>query len=95
MPPRRTAANKPPLAANPVDSNQLPRDGRPFGKRKSAAAVMLNVEVSVLPEVAGKVTLAGFSEQEILTAAELALHVKFTAPVKPFIAVMVMLDVPA
>jgi len=56
---------------------------------------MLNVEVRVLPEVAGKVTLAGFSEQEILTAAELALQVKFTVPVKPLIAVTVMFDVPA
>ena len=56
---------------------------------------MLNVEVCVLPEVAGKVTLGGVREQEILTAAEGALQVKFTAPVKPFMAVTVMFEVPA
>ena len=99
MPPRMTAANRPPVAANPVVPNMVsrdePREGNPFGRRRSAAAVMLNVEVCVLPEVAGKVTLGGVREQEILTAAELALQVKFTAPLNPFIAVTVMFDVPA
>ena len=94
-----TAAQKPPVAANPVVLNIAsegdPREGNSLGVCRSAAAVMLRVELRVWPEVAGKVTLGGVREQEILTAAEGAPHVRFTVPVKPFMAVTVTFDVPA
>ena len=61
--------------------------------RKSAVAVILRVEVCVLL-LAGKVTLAGVKEQEILTDAALA-QVKLMVPVKPLSSVTVTVEVPA
>ena len=90
--PRITAATKPPVRPNPlakISNLDLPEGV----SRSSAAAVILRVDVCVLP-VPGKVILAGVKEQVILAVAALE-QVRLIVPTKPLISVMVTVDVPA
>src|SRR5438270_14062042 len=90
--PRITAANKPPVKPNPL-ANSSPLNLPDGISPRLAAAVMLRAEVCVFP-LAGKVTLAGFNEQEILTGAALA-QARLMVPAKPLSSVTVIVEVPA
>src|SRR5438874_5375171 len=90
--PRITAANKPPVRPNPlakISNLDLPEGV----SRSSAAAVILRVDVCVLP-VPGKVILAGVKEQVILAVAALE-QLRLMVPTKPLISVTVTVEVPA
>src|SRR5438477_750691 len=88
MPPNRTAANSPPVAAN-----QVPFEFGSCGRSRAATVVMLRVEGTVFTELV-RVTLVGFRAQVICAVCELGEQVKLTVSANPFTAVIFNVAVP-